>query len=168
MSDTKREETCAIYYRPLKKKIEVTQQQKDDWDRLTDATIKRQQRAGLCCVPQQWHFLCDGHCYECKFSCNSTGVFTLSIEREISDAYHSGACNNFLASPNTFSEIDLNSVILRQIFAELRLSEPEHYHILCYELAGLSERDAAELLHLSRKAYVYRRDKLFLRLKKYF
>ena len=43
--------TSTIYYRPLKQWIEVTPEQKRDWERFVGTTRKAKQRAGACCIP---------------------------------------------------------------------------------------------------------------------
>lgn len=59
--------TSTIYYRPLKRWIEVTLEQKRDWERFVGATRKAKQRAGACCIPYKKSYKCDGICDTCEF-----------------------------------------------------------------------------------------------------
>ena len=43
--------TPQIYYRPLHKWIEVTLEEKQNWERFIGTTRKSKQRAGTCCIP---------------------------------------------------------------------------------------------------------------------
>ena len=43
--------TSQIYYRPLRKWIEVTQEEKQNWECFIGTTRKAGQRAGSCCIP---------------------------------------------------------------------------------------------------------------------
>ncbi len=61
--------TSTIYYRPLKQWIEVTPEQKRDWERFVGATRKAKQRAGACCIPYKKSYKCDGLCDTCEFRC---------------------------------------------------------------------------------------------------
>lgn len=51
MKTNENQATSTIYYRPLKQWIEVTPEQKRDWERFVGATRKAKQRAGACCIP---------------------------------------------------------------------------------------------------------------------
>ena len=61
--------TVTIYYRPLKRWIEVTLEQKRDWERFVGTTRKAKQRAGACCIPYKKSYKCDGICDTCEFRC---------------------------------------------------------------------------------------------------
>ena len=43
--------TPQIYYRPLRKWIEVTPEEKQNWERFIGTTRKAKQRASICCIP---------------------------------------------------------------------------------------------------------------------
>ena len=51
MKTNANQNTSTIYYRPLKQWIEVTPEQKRDWERFVGTTRKAKQRAGACCIP---------------------------------------------------------------------------------------------------------------------
>ena len=69
MKTNENQATSTIYYRPLKQWIEVTPEQKRDWERFVGATRKAKQRAGACCIPYKKSYKCDGLCDTCEFRC---------------------------------------------------------------------------------------------------
>ena len=50
MKINENQNASTIYYRPLKQWIEVTPEQKRDWERFVGAARKAKQRAGACCI----------------------------------------------------------------------------------------------------------------------
>ena len=69
MKNNANQTTSTIYYRPLKQWIEVTPEQKRDWERFIGTTRKAKQRAGACCIPYKKSYKCDGICDTCEFRC---------------------------------------------------------------------------------------------------
>lgn len=57
MPNNDNQATPQIYYRPLRKWIEVTPEEKQDWERFVGATRKAKQRAGACCIPYKKRYL---------------------------------------------------------------------------------------------------------------
>lgn len=51
MSNHDNQTAPQIYYRPLRKWIEVTPEEKQNWERFIGTTRKAKQRAGTCCIP---------------------------------------------------------------------------------------------------------------------
>ena len=51
MKTNENQTISTIYYRPLKQWLEVTPEQKRDWERFVGTTRKAKQRAGACCIP---------------------------------------------------------------------------------------------------------------------
>ena len=159
-----------IYYRPLKKWIEVTLEQKRDWERIVGTTRKAKQRAGACCIPYKKSYKCDGLCDTCEFRCIPKDTPQhLSIEVEMENAYENGVSRtSFLADNKLTTEIDVDSLILNGLLTELQESDPESYEILMAIADGLSERANAEQLHMPRNTFVYKRNQLLKRLKEKF
>ena len=58
MTKTDNQSTPQIYYRPLHQWIEVTLEEKKNWERFVNATRKAKQRAGACCIPYKKSYLC--------------------------------------------------------------------------------------------------------------
>lgn len=91
MSKKVNQTTSTIYYRPLKRWIEVTPEQKRDWERFVGATRKAKQRAGACCIPYKKSYKCDGLCDTCKFRCiPKDAPQHLSIDTEMENACENG------------------------------------------------------------------------------
>ena len=159
-----------IYYHPLKLWIEVTPEQKKNWERLVGTTRKTKQRAGACCIPYKKSYKCDGLCDTCEFRCvPKDAPQHLSIDTEIENSHENGVSRtSFLADSRLTTEIDIDSLILNGLLTELQSSDPESYEILMAIADGLSERASAERLHMPRNTFVYKRNQLLKRLKKKF
>lgn len=162
--------TSTIYYRPLKQWIEVTPEQKRDWERFVGTTRKAKQRAGTCCIPYRKSYKCDGLCDECEFRCiPKDAPQHLSIDTEIQNALESGVSRtSFLADSRLTTEISTDGIVLKRLLAELKNADPESYQILMVIADGLSERAGAERLNMPRNTFVYKRDHLLKRLRKIF
>lgn len=88
MKNNANQTTVTIFYRPLKQWIEVTLEQKRDWERFVGATRKAKQRAGACCIPYKKSYKCDGICDTCEFRCiPKDAPQHLSIDTEMENAY---------------------------------------------------------------------------------
>ena len=99
MKTNANQNTSTIYYRPLKQWIEVTPEQKRDWERFVGTTRKTKQRAGACCIPYKKSYKCDGLCDTCGFRCiPKDAPQQLSIDTEMESAYENGVSRtSFLA-----------------------------------------------------------------------
>ena len=170
MQNNVNQNTLTVYYRPLRKWIKVTTEQKRDWERFIDATRKAKQRAGACCVPYKKSYKCDGLCEECEYRCiPKDAIQHLSIDSELENAYENGVSRtSFLADNRLTTEIDIDSMILNRLLSELRDSDPESYQILMVLADGLSERAGAEKLNMPRNTFVYKRNQLLKRIRKNF
>ena len=158
-----------IYYRPLRKWIEVTLEEKQNWERFINATRKAKQRAGTCCIPYKKSYKCDGLCEECEYRCiPKDAAQPLSIDNEIEIVRNSGSKNSFLADEAMTTEISIDSMILSHLLSELRDSDPESYQILIVLADGLSERAGAEKLNMPRNTFVYKKNQLLKRIRKNF
>ena len=170
MSEKDNQNTSTVYYRPLRKWIEVTPEQKRDWERFIDATRKAKQRTGACCIPYKKSYKCDGLCDACEFRCiPKDAPQHLSIEIEMENAYESGVSRtSFLADSRLTTEIDIDSLVLNGLLMELKTSDPESYEIIMAIADGLSERAGAEKLHMPRNTFVYKKNQLLKRIRKNF
>lgn len=158
-----------VYYRPLRKWIEVTPEEKQNWERFVGTTRKAKQRAGACCIPYKKSYKCDGLCEECEYRCiPKDAVQQLSIDNEIEIVHNTGSKNTFLADEALTTEISIDSIILNSLLSELRDSDPEGYQILMALADGLSERAGAEKLHMPRNTFVYKRNQLLKRIRENF
>ena len=158
-----------IYYRPLRKWIEVTPEEKQNWERFIGTTRKAKQRAGTCCIPYKKSYKCDGLCEECEYRCIPQDAFQqLSIDNEMEIVRNNGAKNSFLADEAMTTEISIDSMILNHLLSELRDSDPESYQILMVLAEGLSERAGAEKLNMPRNTFVYKKNQLLKRIRENF
>lgn len=158
-----------IYYRPLHKWIDVTLEQKRDWERFTGATRKARQRAGACCIPYKKSYQCDGWCDDCQYRCvPKDAPQLLSIDLELEMAQENGISRSSLLCDALTTETNIDSVILSSLLDELKRTDEESYRILMFIAEGLSERESAKLLGIPKNTYVYRRDKLLKALRQKF
>ena len=161
--------TPQIYYRPLHKWIEVTLEEKQNWERFIGTTRKAKQRAGTCCIPYKKSYKCDGLCEECEYRCiPKDAPQHLSIDGEMEITQKNGTRNSFLADEAMTTEIGIDSMILNHLLSELRDSDPESYQILMVLADGLSERASAEKLNMPRNTFVYKKNQLLKRIREYF
>lgn len=169
MKNNDNQTTPKIYYRPLRKWIEVTPEEKQNWERFVGTTRKAKQRAGACCIPYKKSYKCDGLCEECEYRCiPKDAVQQLSIDNEIEIVHNTGSKNTFLADEAMTMEISIDSIILNCLLSELRDSDPESYKILMVLADGLSERASAKKLNMPRNTFVYKRNQLLKRIRKNF
>lgn len=158
-----------IYYRPLRKWIEVTPEEKQNWERFIGTIRKAKQRADACCIPYKKSYKCDGLCEGCEYRCiPKDTVQTLSIDTEMEIVRDSGSRNTFLADEAMTTEISVDSMILNHLLSELRDSDPESYQILMVLADGLSERAGAEKLNMPRNTFVYKKNQLMKRIRENF
>nr|DAH07789.1 MAG TPA: ECF sigma factor [Caudoviricetes sp.] len=158
-----------IYYRPLRKWIEVTLEEKQNWERFVNAIRKAKQRAGACCIPYKKSYKCDGLCEECEFRCiPKDAPQHLSIDGEMEITQKNGTRNSFLADDVITTVISIDSMILNRLLAELRDTDPESYQILMVLADGLSERAGAEKLNMPRNTFVYKKNQLLKRIRENF
>ena len=158
-----------IYYRPLRKWVEVTLEEKQNWERFVNAIRKSKQRAGACCIPYKKSYRCDGLCEECEYRCiPKDAPQHLSIDGEMEITQKNGTRNSFLADDMMTTEISIDSMILNHLLAELRDTDPESYQILMVLAYGLSERAGAEKLNMPRNTFVYKKNQLLKRIRKNF
>lgn len=158
-----------IYYRPLRKWIEVTLEEKQNWERFINATRKAKQRAGACCIPYKKSYKCDGLCEECEYRCiPADAPQHLSIDGEMEITQKNGTRNSFLADDVMTTEISIDSMILNRLLSELRDTDPESYQILMVLADGLSERAGAEKLNMPRNTFVYKKKQLLKRIRENF
>ena len=158
-----------IYYRPLRKWIEVTLEEKQNWERFVNAIRKAKQRASACCIPYKKSYKCDGLCEECEFRCiPKDAPQHLSIDGEMEITQKNGTRNSFLADDVMTTVISIDSMILNRLLAELRDTDPESYQILMVLADGLSERAGAEKLNMPRNTFVYKKNQLLKRIRENF
>ena len=169
MTNHDNQTTPQIYYRPLRKWLEVTPEEKQNWERFIGTTRKAKQRAGTCCIPYKKSYKCDGLCEECEYRCiPKDAPQHLSIDGEMEITQKNGTQNSFLADDVMTTEISIDSMILNHLLAKLRDTDPESYQILMVFADGLSERAGAEKLNMPRNTFVYKKNQLLKRIRENF
>ena len=112
MTKTDNQSTPQIYYRPLRQWIEVTLEEKQNWERFVNATRKAKQRAGACCIPYKKSYKCDGLCEECEYRCiPKDAIQNLSIDNEMEIVRNNGSKNSFLADEAMTTEISIEGAL---------------------------------------------------------
>ena len=79
-----------------------------------------------------------------------------------------GTRNSFLADDGLTTEINIDSMILNCLLAELQDTNLESYQILMTLADGLSERASAEKLNMPRNTFVYKKKQLLKRIRENF
>ena len=125
MTNHDNQTTPQIYYRPLRKWLEVTPEEKQNWERFIGTTRKAKQRAGTCCIPYKKSYKCDGLCEECEYRYTPKNAPQhLSIDGEMEITQKNGTQNSFLADDVMTTEISIDSMILNHLLAKLRDTDP--------------------------------------------
>lgn len=154
-----------IYYRPVHDWIEVSLEVKKDWERNIGTIRKRKSRNGECCIPYCKSYQCDGMCDGCEFSIKKNVV---SLDQEMKKFLDGESSGNIFSDPALITELDTEKIFLREKLRALKNSAPDDYRILMYFAMGLSERECADNMGMSRSTYVYKRNQLIDALRKEF
>ena len=153
-----------IYLRSTCEHIPCTEQEFHDYYRDIDTFRKRQHRHGQCVCPTAKRLDCDMDCATCPFS---RAGDTLSLDYTATN--DEGDERPLLDDiPDAFAEVDVKTEeaeLLDALHHVLSNLTPEECAICRTIMADLSERAAAASLKISRKAFVYRRDKVLTHLR---
>ena len=153
-----------IYLRSTRERIPCTEQEFHDYYRDIDAFRKKQQRHGRCVCPATKRLDCDMDCATCPFS---RAGDTLSLDYTTTN--DKGGEKSWLDDmPDVLAAVDVGieeAELLDALHNLLAGLAPEELAICKTIMADLSERAAAASLNISRKAYMYRRDKVLSHLK---
>ena len=153
-----------IYLRSTSERIPCTEQEFHDYYRDIDAFRKKQQRHGRCVCPATKRLDCDMDCVTCPFSRAGD-----SLSLDYTTTNDEGDESPWLDDiPDAFAEVDVKAEeteLLDALHHLLLTLTPEELAICKAIMADLSERAAAASLNISRKAFMYRRDKVLTHLK---
>lgn len=150
-----------IYLRSTRERIPCTEQEFHDYYRDIDAFRKKQQRHGRCVCPATKRLDCDMDCVTCPFSRAGD-----SLSLDYTTTNDEGDERPWLDDmPDAFVEADVKAELLDALHLLLSTLAPEELAICKTIMADLSERAAAASLNISRKAFIYRRDKVLTHLK---
>ena len=153
-----------IYLRSTKERIPCTEQEFHDYYRDIDAFRKKQQRHGRCVCPAAKRLDCDMDCVTCPFS-RAGDTLSLDYATTNDDGDERAWLDDL---PDVFAAVDVaveEAELLDALHLLLAGLTPEDMEICKTIMADLSERAAAASLNISRKAFLYRRDKVLTHLK---
>ena len=153
-----------IFLRSTRERIPCTEQEFHDYYRDIDTFRKKQQRHGRCVCPAAKRLDCDMDCTTCPFSRAGD-----SLSLDYTTTNDEGDERPWLDDiPDAFAEVDVKAEeaeLHDALHLLLSTLAPEELAICKTIMADLSERAAATSLNISRKAYMYRRDKVLNHLK---
>ena len=153
-----------IYLRSTKERIPCTEQEFHNYYRDIDAFRKKQQRHGRCVCPAAKRLDCDMDCVTCPFS-RAGDTLSLDYTTTNDDGDERAWLDDL---PDVFATVDVaveEAELLDALHHLLDSLTPEDMEICKTIMADLSERAAAASLNISRKAFLYRRDKVLTHLK---
>ena len=110
---------------------------------------KRMQRSGQCTCPQSRLWTCDADCMICPYRAGGREV---SLSTPLEDAEDLTLEDTISGDDPTPESIAMDRALLDALHAELDALDPEGKRI-CELLGKHSEREAAELMGLSRSAF---------------
>ncbi len=147
-----------IYLPYTKQRIPVTKQVYLEYYRPIWRQFKRARAHGQCSCPGHWWWKCEGDCVTCKYQ-NAGDKLSLDYEKEILGDVH--------PDPG----IDVESIVTDKIIFEQllkRLDEilPEARRIGELRLAGIPDRDIADIIGIPRSTFRSRLKKAEAQLKK--
>ena len=110
---------------------------------------KRMQRSGQCTCPQSRLWTCDADCMICPYR---SGGREVSLSTPLDDAEDLTLEDTISGDDPTPESIAMDRALLDALHAELDVLDPEGKRI-CELLGKHSEREAAEMMGLSRSAF---------------
>lgn len=161
---TNQDKQYYIYLRSTRERIPCTEQEFHNYYRDIDTFRKNQQRHGRCVCPATKRLDCDMDCATCPFSRAGD-----SLSLDYTTTNDEGEERSWIDDlPDVFAVVDVaveEAELLDALHLLLADLSPEDMEICKAIMADLSERVAAASLNISRKAFMYRRDKVLTHLK---
>lgn len=152
-----------IYLKSSKQWIPVSKEEFDNYYRDINTYRRKQQEHGRCICPASKRYLCDMDCYSCPYQ---KGGDQLSLDYTVND--DDGNEKSWLDSleddtPSPQSQIEENEMLLalHQLLSEL---DPESSQICQLIMNGCSERESSKAMNMPRNTFVYKRNKLLVKL----
>lgn len=153
-----------IYIRSTRERVPCTKEEFDNYYHDIDTFRKKQQRHGRCVCPAAKRLDCDMDCASCPFSRAGD-----SLSLNYTTTNDEGDERSWLDDlPDVLAVVDVaveEAELLDALHLLLASLSPEDMEICKAIMADLSERVAAASLNISRKAFMYRRDKVLNHLK---
>ena len=153
-----------IYIKESKSWVDVNKEFYTNYYRDINAYRKRQQEHGRCVCPASKRYLCDMDCLTCPYA---KAGDQLSLDNTISDSdgNEKSWLDDMPDESTAIAEVLEDAELLHALYAKLNELDPEGRLICQLIMQGKSERDCGKEMELSRNTFVYRRDKLFKKLR---
>lgn len=123
-------------------------------------TQKRMQRSGQCVCPRNMLWRCDGDCVDCPYRACGNEVYLSTPIKETGGLDLSEILADNQSGPESLA---MDRALLDALYRELSALDHEGRHI-CQLMMEHSEREAAELMGLSRSSFKRRWAKLRVQL----
>ena len=153
-----------IYINESKSWVDVNKEFYTNYCRDINTYRKRQQEHGRCICPASKRYLCDMDCLTCPYA---KAGDQLSLDNTISDGdgNEKSWLDDMSDESAAIAEVLEDTELLHALYAKLNELDPEGRLICQLIMQGKSERDCGKEMGLSRNTFVYRRDKLFKKLR---
>ena len=153
-----------IYIKESKSWVDVNKEFYTNFYRDINAYRKRQQEHGRCVCPAIKRYLCDMDCLICPYA-KAGDQLSLYNTVSDSDGNEKNRLDDVPDESAAIAEVLEDTELLHALYARLNELDPEGRLICQLIMEGKSERDCGKEMGLSRNTFVYRRDKLFQRLR---
>ena len=153
-----------IYIKGSKNWVDVNKEFYANYYREINTYRKRQQKHGRCVCPASKRYLCDMDCFTCPYA--KAGE-QLSLDNTVSDGdgNEKSWLDDVPDESAAIAEVLEDAELLNALYAKLNKLDQEGRLICQLIMEGKSERDCGKEMDLSRNTFVYRRDKLFQKLR---
>lgn len=157
-----------IYIRNTKQWVPVTEEVYLEYYRPIWRLQKDAQKNGQCMCPKSKLWLCDGDCATCEYrAAGNTTSLDAPLENGDGDEF---SLVDTLEDPNAaFADVIVDRLLLERLIDELTEQYPEGKRICELIMEGQSERQAANVLNMTRSTFKRRwlmiKDELAQRLK---
>ena len=138
---------------------EVTEEQFKEINQYCNTIRKREQRRHRCCCPRERFWYCNGICTDCKYYI-SQNELSLDEERQ-QDGEGIITLHDIIAFDDppldeSVAEYDLLGQLMERVYELM----PEARDIGELRLQGLSDEAIADQIHIKRKTFTYRIEKV--------
>ena len=153
-----------IYIKESKSWVDVNRDFYTNYYREINAYRKRQQAHGRCVCPTSKRYIYDLDCLTCHYA---KAGDQLSLDNTVSDGdgNEKSWLDDVPDESAAIAEVLQDAELLNALYVKLNELDPEDRLICQLIMEGKSERDCVKEMGLSRNTFVYRRDKLFQKLR---
>lgn len=153
-----------IYIKESKSWVDVNKEFYTNYYRDINTYRKRQQEHGHCVCPASKRYLCDMDCLTCPYA-KAGDQFSLDNTVSDGEGNEKSRLDDMPDESAAITELMEDAELLRALYAKLNELDSEGRLICQLVMQGKSERDCGKEMGLSRNTFVYRRDKLFQKLR---